>query len=392
MNILQINKYITINGGSEVVMKNLYEIFSSTQHNIKNIGFHKKNQPYIENSIDLGEENLKIKGFFKNTTLTNIIINYILNNKIDIVICHNVYHHFPIYELFRLIKQKTNAKLILYLHDYKVVCPIYNLLRKNEICELCKNKKFYSCISNRCKNNSFIKSTILSIESYYNNKFHDAYKYVDKIISPSFFLKNKVIELGFKHHINVIHNPLNEFNLSNSIAIKRENNLLFIGRLSEEKGIFILLKLAKNLKNIKIDIIGDGPLRNLVEKKIKSLENIVYHGYQEKDMIQNMMKKSKYLLVPSIWYENNPMVILEAMSMGLPIIGSNRGGIPELIGETRGVSFEPNDIEDSIRIINEMFLKTEDEYYKMSMESIKFAKQQNYKNYYHKLINILGDK
>jgi glycosyltransferase involved in cell wall biosynthesis len=391
MNILQINKYITINGGSEVVMKNLYEIFSSNQHNIRNIGFHKKNQPYIENSTDLGEENLKVKGFFKNTTLINTIVNYILNNKIDMVICHNVYHHFPIYELFKSIKHKTNVKLILYLHDYKVVCPVYNLLRKNKICEECVNKNFYSCALNKCKDNSLIKSTILSLESYYNNKVNNAYQYVDKIISPSFFLRDKVKELGFKHKIDVIHNPLNNFS-SFDVINEKENNLLFIGRLSEEKGIHILLNLADRLKNIEINIIGDGPLRNLVEEKAEDLENIIYHGYQQKEMIQKIMKKSKYLLIPSIWYENNPMVVLESMSMGLPIIGANRGGIPELIGNTRGICFEPNNIEESITIIKDMLSKTEDEYYKMSKNAINFAKEKNYTNYYSVLINILGNK
>lgn len=391
MKILQINKYITINGGSEVVMKNIYEILSLNNHQVTNLGFYKENQPRIENSIDLGKENLKIKSFFKNNYIVDKIIKHIIDNKIDTVICHNVYHHFPIYQLFKAIKGRTKSNLILYLHDYKVICPRYDLLRNNNICEKCNNKNFYSCALNKCKDDSFIKSTILSLESYYNNKFNDTYKYVDTIISPSFFLREKVKELGFTHKIEVIHNPLDNF-LSNEITYERENSLLFIGRLSEEKGIRILHKIAVKLDNIHIHIVGDGPLKSFVEEKLLPLKNITYYGYQQKETIQRLMQKSKYLLVPSIWYENNPMVILEAMAMGLPIIGANRGGIPELIGNTRGIYFEPNEIDTTISIIQDMMMKTDYEYKCMSVEAIDFAKKQSYKNYYNKLQKILGDK
>lgn len=391
MRILQINKYITINGGSEVVMKNLYEIFSLNNFHIKNIGFHKPNQRLIDNSIDLGVENLEVQGFFVNKKLVSIIVDYILKEKIDTVICHNVYHHFPIYQLFKEIKEKCDVQIILYLHDYKIVCPSYNLLRDSEICESCSNKSFFAATLYKCKDNSLMKSFVLTLESIYNNKIHDAYDYVDKIISPSLFLKEKVKALGFRHKIEVLHNPL-DVTITSEAFSKKENSLLFVGRLSEEKGIRILLELAKQLTQYEIKIIGDGPLKELLVSEVNSLENVQYYGYQEKRTIESMMKRSKYLLVPSIWYENNPMVILEAFSMGLPVIGANRGGIPELIVEGRGISFEPKDIDESIKIINTMMLKSEEEYGKLSEACQNFAKENYYTAYYHKLIKILGNK
>lgn len=391
MRILQINKYITINGGSEVVMKNLYEIFSKNNHFIENIGFHKKKQPYIDNSMDLGEENLEIKSFFQNKKLVNLIVEHIIEHKIDTVICHNIYHHFPIYQLLKAIKKKANVEIILYLHDYKVVCPTYNLLKDSKICEECSGKSFFSCTVNKCKGNSLIKSFVLSLESIYNNKVHDAYKYVDKIISPSLFLRDKVKELGFVHNIEVLHNPLDVTSVATPFK-NRDTSLLFIGRLSEEKGINILINLAKGLSQYKIKIVGDGPLRNTLVDEISLLSNVHYYGYQEKEVIEEMMRESKYLLIPSIWYENNPMVILEALAMGLPVIGTNRGGIPELIAKIRGVIFEPKDLEGSLSIIKEMMLKSEEEYNLLSKACQDFAKENSYREYYRKIIKILGNR
>ena len=139
------------------------------------------------NAIDLGEENLNIKNMFTAKNQIDQIILYINQNNIDLTICHNVYHHFPLWELFSRIKKETNSKLWLHLHDYKIVCPIHSLMRKDRVCEKCENKQFYKCTLYKCKSESYLKSFILTAESYYHNYFKDAYAFCDLIFSPSFF-------------------------------------------------------------------------------------------------------------------------------------------------------------------------------------------------------------
>jgi len=353
------------------------------------MGFHKENQKTLPDTIDMGPEQLKVKTFFRNKTLTQQVLYEIRERETEYVICHNIYHHFPITELFQNIKKYNKTTLVLYLHDYKVVCPTYNLFHNKALCEKCANKRFYFCALNRCKDNSLIKSSFLSLESYYNNSFHDAYKYADVIISPSHFLKDKVLEMGFRHKIYTLYHPLRyEPPLENNP--KRKDNLLFVGRLSEEKRIHLLIELAKRLYDIEIHIIGDGPLKPFLLKRIQKLANITYFGYQQQDFICKAMETSKYLIIPSMWPEVYGMVILEAMSVGLPVIGASRGGIPELIGKKRGICFEPDNIRETIEIIRRMMQLPLADYNLLSKEAITFAREKNYSSYYNHLAEILN--
>jgi len=388
MKILQLNKYITINGGSETVMDNLYSLLKQNGHAVFNMGYHKKNQVFVENSIDLGEELQNLKSFFYNSEICDRIVSYINDNNIELLIAHNIYHHFPIYQLMRDIKQKTKARTILYLHDYKVVCPVYNLLNHNILCEKCSKKNFYSCTLNRCKDNSFIKSFLLSAESYYNNKVNDAYSYFDKIISPSYFLRDKVFSMGFRHHIDVLHNPLPP--MDSELNSMRKDVILFVGRLSDEKGIKVLVNLIQSLKNIEFHVIGSGPEKDYFIEQTIECSNLIYHGYQKQKFIYEKMTVSRYLLITSVVHENNPMVVLEAMANGLPVIGSNRGGIPELIEKERGAIFEPLDIENTLKTINDMMKISENEYDDMSNKCKDFASKKSFDKYYQEFNKILN--
>lgn len=390
MNILQLNKYITLNGGSETVMKNLSELLIDEGHNVINTGFSKKGQPYVADKvIDLGIENLKIKDFYTNSYITKKIIGLIKENNIDTLICHNIYHHFPILELLKGIRKRTKAKVVLYLHDYKVACPVCTHLRERRVCEKCKEKKFFNASKYSCKEGSFIKSTLLALESYFNNKIFDAYRYVDLFISPSLFMKNKVREMGFKHDISVLHNPVICSEAVNDSSLQH-NTIFYAGRLSEEKGIEKLLKLVKKLPDIQFTFAGGGPLTDKVKELEKEVPNLKYVGFLSQEQLQSFMNQSSYLLIPSVWYENNPMIVLESMGRGLPVIGSTYGGIPELLEENRGIIIDVDNLEKATENI-EIAMKN-DLYDNMKQDAKEFVINCNYANYYNKLSNIFKEK
>lgn len=390
MRILQLNKFITINGGSEIVMKNLAELLELNGHSVINVGFHKADQTLIDNSVDLGQEIILFRYLFYSSCLVQKIVNEIVERDIDLVICHNIYHHFPIWQLLSNIKKYTRAKLCLFLHDYKVVCPTYNLLLKNEVCFACSNKKFLNCALNKCKENSFFKSFAIYLESLFNNKILDAYLWPDVIISPSFFLRNQVKSMGFSHAIEVLHNPLPE-SIQVQNTHKRKNRILFVGRLSNEKGITQLLTIAGQLKEFDLHVIGNGPLKDLVLDACAKHTNITYGGYQTNASILENMSEAKYLIVPSIWYENNPMVILEAFSVGLPVLGSNLGGIPELVGSSRGAIFDPFNTESVISIVRNMMSISSEDYEKNVLSCKVFAEDRKFPSYYKNFKNLLKE-
>ena len=384
MKILQLNKFISITGGSESVMSDISRLLIQHGHTVFNMGYHKEGKSYLQNIIDLGPERRSPLQWLADSKRVKLIINFVVEKDIGVIIFHNIYHHFPCFSLLLQVKAQTRAKCILFVHDPKPVCPNNMLFTHGKICEKCGGNRFYKCIIQRCKDNSFVKSVFVSMDSYYNSRIFDFYRFFDLIISPSTFLKNKLYEMGFKHSVHVVRNPVeNETALiKNGSPSITHKIILFAGRLSEVKGVQNIIAIADLFKDIKFIIIGDGPYKNILVSKSRSLENIVFLGYKTRHEIFEYMSKSSYLILPAIWYENCPVVVLEAMSMGLPVLGSNLGGIPELVTEERGYLFDPFS-DSSIRAaITRAFSMDAESYHALSEKCKAFSKTVSFDNYY----------
>jgi glycosyltransferase involved in cell wall biosynthesis len=383
LNILQLNKYITVTGGSESVMDDLTRLFIQRRHTVYNMGYHKSRGTRLENSIDLGPDRFSPFHWLTHRSMVNNIIAFIVKNNIEVMICHNIYHHFPCYALLSQIKARTKAKCVLIVHDPKPICPNHMLFSHGKICEKCKKRRFYKCIAHLCKDNSLIKSSILMLDSYYNSLLRDFYAFFDSIIAPSFFLKNKLKEMGFNHPVQMIRNPFeNTAAVIGDTPSIEQKTLVFVGRLSEEKGIRNILEIITNLKDIKLLVIGDGPLKNMVASYAEQNKNITYLGYKSRQDIFKYMSKSSYLILPTIWYENCPVVILEAMNLGLPVLGSNIGGIPEIVEDGRGFLFDPFNKMSITSVISKAFSIDPGLYQDISNRCRIFSRTVSFDNYY----------
>lgn len=172
---------------------------------------------------------------------------------------------------------------------------------------------------------------------------------------------------------------------------ERGKHFLFIGRLSQEKGIETLLT-AFSGKEFLLEIIGDGPLRGSVEQAILKNLNITYFGHKDNAFIISRLSKCTALIVPSIWYEGLPTTILEAFSTGTPVISSNIGNLNEIVSHGfNGLQFEPNSPEDLFRIVkdfSENLLQ-----YKALYENARKTYIENYSPEinYTNLINIYNE-
>jgi glycosyltransferase involved in cell wall biosynthesis len=233
------------------------------------------------------------------------------------------------------------------MRDYKLVCPTYNMLLNGRPCEKCKNRKYYECFLNKCTKNSYLKSFLNMSEMYFHHSFLNIYQLIDIFISPSFFLKSKCEEMGFKAKIKFLPNfvNLNEYAPS---YVHDEKMIIYFGRISPEKGISTLIRAMKGL-SIKLKIIGDGPWVDSLRVSIKNLnlENVNFLGYKTGEDLKGEIAKSMFSVIPSEWYENNPRSVLESFALGKAVVGSRIGGIPELIQEGKtGLTFEPGNVEE----------------------------------------------
>jgi glycosyltransferase involved in cell wall biosynthesis len=393
MKIIQLNSYITFNGGSETVMSNISTLLEENGHSVLNIGYQsRKEKRVMPNAHSLGPEKYSLPTFFHEKKTVDFIVNKINTTGSGLVICHNVYHKYPMADLLKAIKLHTSTKLALVFHDYKAVCPRCNLYNGNRICTDCTQGKFINVVKYRCRNKSLLQSSILAIDSYYNNSIRNAYSYPDLFITPSHFMSGQLHKMGFDHKIEVIHNPIDIKQFPHSKKMTEfKNTVLYAGRFSKDKGIELFLKAASGLKDVKFLIAGVGDLIELVEQADRELKNVEYLGSLNKEQLLAAFDKSDYLILPSIWYENNPMIIIEAMSSGLVVIGSDIGGIPELLKDGRGFLFDPlkpDCLDDQIQNSLSISISKYDE---ISARARSFVQNLSSENYYQELCRLIPE-
>lgn len=297
----------------------------------------------------------------------------------DVVHLNNIHTHLS--PIIAQIAHKRGIKVVWTLHDYKLLCPRYDCLQNGkEICELCfQNKKFV--LKNRCMKNSFIGSMIAYGEAK-KWSYKKLEQYIDTFICPSQFMADKMMQGGFdaKKIITLC-------NFIDTEKTKRENYekedyYCFIGRLSHEKGVKTLIETAKTLP-YKLKIIGGGDLKE--QLMVQATDNIEFVGYKKWDEIKEIVGKARFSVIPSEWYENNPLSVIEAQCLGTPILGANIGGIPELIetGKT-GMLFESRNPKDLKEKITQMF-SMDFNYTQIAQQS---QNRYSSENYYQEIIKI----
>jgi glycosyltransferase involved in cell wall biosynthesis len=255
----------------------------------------------------------------------------------DVAHLHNIYHHLSPSIIDELKKQ--GIPMVMTLHDYKLICPNYNLFAHGEIWEKSKKSRYYRCFLDRCIKDSYAKSLVCTLEAYFHN-FLGVYKKIDAFISPGRFLIDKFQEFGFNKRIYHLPNPILEQDISLTKEEECERYILYFGRLSQEKGVEDLIKAYSlfikrtGKKDVKLKITGDGPQRKKLEKlaKEKGLQDkIVFTGFKEKKDLEEVIKNATVIVFPSGWYENYPYSVLEAQQAGKIVICSNIGGMGEMV-------------------------------------------------------------
>jgi len=236
------------------------------------------------------------------------------------------------------------------LHDYKLVCPNYNLFIRGKIWEGSGPDKYWRCVTDKCVKNSYLKSLVCTGEAYWH-KALGVYKKIDGFISPSYFLIKKFKEFGFKEKINYLPNPF-IWEKKNFSAEMSEKYILYYGRLSEEKGVGDLLAAhAKLPEKLKLKIVGAGPLADSLKLEVarKKILGVDFLGHLENESLQKIIARAEFVVVPSRWYENAPYSVIESLALGKIVLASRLGGLVELIKDGQnGFSFEAGNINDLV--------------------------------------------
>lgn len=384
MKILLSNKFYYRRGGDCIYMLNLEQLLKSHSHDIAVFAMDYPENIETPWKQYFPQNMSKLMAFTRpfGSAEVKVKFNRLLDDfKPEVVHLNNIHTHLS--PIIAELAHNRGIKVVWTLHDYKLLCPRYDCLRNgNDICELCFNGDKSSCKTYKCMKGSTLASLIGYKEATtWNRRRLEAC--TDVFICPSKFMAQKMIQGGFTSKKLI---PLCNFidiDKCKKDTYEKENYYCYVGRLSHEKGVKTLIKAAQKLP-YKLVIIGGGPLSDELKNETTNA-NIEFVGYKQWDEIKEIVSKARFSVIPSEWYENNPLSVIEAQCLGTPVLGARIGGIPELIeNDVTGMTFESRNVNDLTGKLEAMWQHTFD-YKEIALTS---QKRYNSESYYQSILKI----
>lgn len=393
MKILIVNEKL-IQGGTEIYCLNLKEILEKD----------KKNEVYLLTFDDNFEKNilniknkeniLNVKLNSKLGKINKLLFNPFLYKKIkkeidkvnpDKIVLNNIFYS-PITQ----IKALKDYEIYQLVHDYSVVCPKSTCLKDDM--GICKGYKYQKC-SKECLYHSSKWSILFKLKlTKRMEKIRK--KYVKKFISPSEKLNEYLKD--YDYNSVSLNNPIRTINVQKS---EKKNNavkkFIYVGAINENKGIFRFLKAFNKFatdKNVILEILGKPSSKEdelKLEELIKNNKKIVNYGFVKNEEALSKIERAHYMVVPSLWMENYPTTVLEAMMMETIVIASNRGGIPEMLDDNRGFLFDIMDDKSILKELQKVYSLNEVEYSNIVENGRKYIEDNNSFEKYSKKINLI---
>ena len=280
----------------------------------------------------------------------------------DVVHLNNVHRQITLSILDAPYLRENRVPVFYTGHDYVTVCPGYLMLDGDgRVCDAClEDGRYRHCIERRCLKGSRAKSALAAMEASFN-RAHRSNRRIDRVIAPSRFMRSKLIEGGWPEgKVVFLQNFADDAILDRATnagadTTDRENPyLLFFGRLSAEKGVDTLLRafdaaLPSLPQDMRLVVVGDGPDATDLKALASSLgcaSRIEFAGYQTGGALQAYVERASLAISSSRCRENMPYSIVGAFAAGTPVVGTNIGGIPELVDEgNTGFICESGDVQ-----------------------------------------------
>jgi glycosyltransferase involved in cell wall biosynthesis len=336
MKILFVHNFYKIKGGEDVVFRNEIELL-----NLKN-----EILEYTVNNDSINSLLSKVLSFFRVVFSLKAYREFKQCLKLhnpDVVHVHN---YFPLLSpsVFYACKN-MNIPVVHTLHNYRAVCPTALLMHADEVEERSIKGTSWWAVANKVYRGSLMGTLALAIMVESHKWLGTWQTKLDRFIALTEFSKQKYVEAGWPNHKvvvkpNFIEDPFD----GDTVVAKAGGYGLFVGRLSEEKGVDILFKSWANTLG-KLKVIGDGPLKDFVESK--SSGSIEFLGRKDKSDVLDLVRNADFIVMPSTWYEGFPMVLVEAFACGTPALVSRLGSMKEIVEDgVTGLYFEAGNSQD----------------------------------------------
>ena len=375
-NILIVHNYYQIPGGEDTVVANEKKMLEKHGHKVIF---------YSRNNAELKQMSKIRILFLPFTTVFNLrtykeIKKQIRRENIDVVHVHNTLNLISpaVYYAARSMK----VPVVQTVHNFRLLCPGATFYRDGHICEDCVKNGLKCAVKYSCYRDSKAQTLVCAISTW----LHRTTGIYGKInyICLTQFNKDKLLQLKYIKPERVFVKP-NFVENNNSFIPEEErlNQLVFVGRLDKLKGVDILFEAWKRMGEgaIKLIVCGMGPMEEWCKLFIKeNVVNIEMRGFVSNDEALKIIANSKALVLPTQWYEGFPMSIVEAFSVGTPVLCSDLGNAGSVVEEgITGYKFGYESIESIMSAIDKMREKPLNKEKIKKIYEIKYSANANYK-------------
>lgn len=266
----------------------------------------------------------------------------------DVAHIHNV---FPLISpsVYRAL-QDDQIPTVQTVHNYRFLCPNGLFYTHGQICERCKNGNTLHAVRLRCYRQSYVLSALYALTITTHRRW-GTFEAIDRFIALTEFAAQKLAEGKFttREKISVLGNFLPDPLPAPNLVEKREPYVVYLGRLSVEKGVQVLIEALARLPDLNLKILGIGPLAASLQSLVRESEsnNIEFLGHVDGEAKWRVIRNAIAVVIPSVCYENLPFVALESMATATPVVVSNLGSLPYVIDDRQsGLLFKPGDSHD----------------------------------------------
>jgi glycosyltransferase involved in cell wall biosynthesis len=349
MKVLFIHSYYLIRGGEDFVFEQEQKLIAESGQ-VRAVAF--ANRPGARGGLQFF---LSIWNMGAARKLKRAIREF----RPDVIHCHNL--HFGIGPLAIRVASKMGIPVVMTLHNYRLICPSGTLLLNGAIFTESIHSAFpWKAIRQKAYRNSIPLTFWLAFINWFHKQI-GTWKQVDRFIVLTEFARSVIADASLGIPAEKIVIKANFADPVTTSPAGRQELFLFVGRLSGEKGVPLLLE-SFGQSHHKLQIAGEGPLKEMVEEACKKHANITFLGPLSKPSVLEAMSAATALIFPSIWFEGLPLTIIEAFASGTPVIASNLGAMASIVVDGyNGLHFEAGNAGALLGQLEEWERKTSEE-------------------------------
>ena len=338
MRIIQLHTRYRQAGGEDSVVQAEYDALTAAGHDVAQHLAHNPTEPAAAVAA--------LAGSMWNPRAARRAVTTLGGVRPDVAHVHNTWFALSPSVLAPL--RAKRVPVVMTMHNYRLACANSLLLRDGAPCESCLDRGPWPAVQHRCYRNSTLMSAVSATGIAVHRRVGTWPRLVDRFVVLSDFARSRFIRAGLPEDRMVRGSNFVGDPGPRAAPPSMSNVVLFVGRISAEKGLHVLLEAWRQAApvGLRLEIIGDGPAHDELQLAHAHTDAVTFHGRLSGAEVMRRLLMARTLVIPSIWYEGQPVTALEGMAAGTPLLVSQIGGLPEVLGSApAGTTFPPGDVD-----------------------------------------------